>query len=210
MTPTTTTVTPTPLSETVLRAVYASDQDMYPVTLSFSRVQSWVAACPELSISFVLEDNSPRERSRNGDSSVKGLEGLSGLEGMAGVVIVLPLKKKYWEDVLRGRVKEMDIDAGSMFPSGRDKYHDLRGGDYGLNIREGNDGSGVEEVGLHVYHVERFHTSASAGGDEKGSRHWGAHKKPFTEFALDEVLYRVESKTSWKVVGVSGLCHRFY
>ena len=217
MTPTMT-PTPTPLSETVLQTVYASDQDMYPVALPYSQVQSWVAACPELSISFIItEGNSSRDssgnggnESGNGDSDAKGLEGPEGVAGVAGVIIVLPLRKKYWEDVLCGRVKEMDIEAGSMFPSGYGKGHALRGGDYGPSEREGDDGLGVEEVGLHVYHVERFHIPTSSGAEGKGSRRWGAHKKPFAEFALDEVMRRVEGRTSWKVVGVSGLCHLFY
>ncbi|KAG7285355.1 hypothetical protein NEMBOFW57_009980 [Staphylotrichum longicolle] len=95
-----TTQIPTPPS--VLQAVYASDQEMYPVALSYSRLCAWVEACPDLSICF-----------QNGTAPT----GEESAAAAAGVVIVLPLKRVYWEDLLVGRLKEPEIEPGEMFPA---------------------------------------------------------------------------------------------
>ncbi|KAH6851057.1 hypothetical protein B0I37DRAFT_127734 [Chaetomium sp. MPI-CAGE-AT-0009] len=160
----------TAIPDAVLRAVYASDQDMYPVALPYSRLRAWVDACPELSVCF--------NREAGGDDG-----GAVAVDGVAGVVIVLPLRKPCWEDLLSGRLKEPDIEPGSAFPRS------------GFGDCDGRGGDEEEEVGLHVYHIERF---AAVG--------WGgAEKQGFCEFALEEVMRRVQGRRGWKVVGMSAL-----
>ncbi|GAB1313397.1 hypothetical protein MFIFM68171_03607 [Madurella fahalii] len=155
-----------------LRDVYASDQAMYPVPLPYERLQSWVAACPELSICF------------------RDTTACDATWTACGLIIVLPLRRIYWEKLLDGRLKEVDVDAGSMFPD----WHS-------------RDGSGGEleevEVGLHVYHVERGSTEgwepSRATPEGPGSR-----RKGFAEFALEEVVRRVKN-SRWRIVGMSAL-----
>ncbi len=75
-------------------------------------------------------------------------------------------------------MKEAEIDAGGMFP----RLQPL---------------DGEEEVGLHVYHIERFGTEFQAF----------ARGKRFAEFALEVVMERVVREMArWKVVGMSGMC----
>ena len=140
----------------LLHTIYESDQTIYPVALPYSRLCAWVAACPDLSLCFQ-----------------------SPIGATVGVVIVLPLRRRCWEDLLRGRVKEAEIEAEEMFP----RLQPL-------------DGEG-EEVGLHVYHIERFGTEFQ--GFVMGKR--------FAEFALGVVMERVaRERARWRVVGLSGMC----
>lgn len=170
--PTATTTTATAVPDSVLRAVHASDQAMYPVALPYARLRAWVDACPDLSVCF-----SAGVDGGGGAAGAVAGEGCPVTEGaVVGVVVVLPLRKRCWEDLLRGRLKEPDIDPGSAFP--------------GTGLGGCDDGE--EEVGLHVYHVERF----DAGG--------GRAEKRFCEFALGEVMRRAQVRRGWKVVGISG------
>ena len=149
-------LTSLPIPPSLLHTIYESDQAIYPVALLYSRLCAWVAACPDLSICF---------------QSPAGVT--------AGVVIVLPLQRRRWEDLLSGRVKEAEIEAGGMFPR-----------------LESLDGEG-EEVGLHVYHIERYGTEF---------RGFGGGKR-FAEFALGVVMERVvRGRARWRVVGMSGTC----
>ncbi|KXX74884.1 hypothetical protein MMYC01_202393 [Madurella mycetomatis] len=158
----------------VLRAVYDSDQAMYPVALPYERLQSWVTVCPELSVRF---------RNTAVDTAWKA----------CGLIIVLPLRRVYWEKLLDGRLKEADIQAESMFPGWY-----LRGGD--------GSGSGLEEVevGLHVYHIERDFT-AEWESPRAAPADPGCRKKGFAEFALEEVVRRAKGWPGWRIVGMSAL-----
>jgi len=144
------------IGDDVLQSVYASDQDMYPAPLTFAHLQSWVNACPDLSICF----------RRDGTSSP------------IGVVIALPIRRPHWDDLLCGALKETDIDPDVAFPRGR-----------GV--------AGEEEVGLHVFHIERFPENDVLPSS-------GARKGGFAEFAVNEVVHRALLKRQWKVVGLSG------
>jgi hypothetical protein len=171
-------LTPIPIPDPVLRAVYASDQSMYPVALPYARLRAWVDASPDLCICFR-------------DSAA------AAAAAVAGVIVVLPLRRRHWEDLLVGRLKESDIEAGSMFPG-----PDTRGGGVVVGgCGAGGDGDGKgEEVGLHVYHVERFDVASDASGFGKGRG-----VKGFSEYALAEVMKRVEMMMpGWKVLGLSG------
>lgn len=112
----------TPISDEVLRRIFESDQDMYPAPLTYERLKSWVDGCQELCICFqrVLEEG-PEVRPM-------------------GAIIVLPLLKRHWEDVLVGKLKETDIEP-VMFA-----------------------GEGYVDVGLHVFHVERFDAETRGTG----------------------------------------------
>ncbi len=153
------------LSDADLHDVYASDQSMYPVPLPFSRLQAWVSAYPELSISFhSLKHTASGEDVTN--------------ESAVGIIIALPIVRKHWEDLLRGKFTEIEVDPYSMFP-----------------VR---DMKGEQEVGLHVFHIERFSTGPFVFSADP--------KRRFYDVALDEVLGRVNREfKGWRVVGLSGM-----
>jgi len=139
----------TRISEQVLKEIYASDQDIYPAPLTFTRLKSWVDAGPDLSICFqATQDGNPVP---------------------IGAVIVLPLAKGPWNDLLVGKLKETDIDEATMF------------------AREGE-----ADVGLHIFHIERFDTFSQFG-----------RLRNFAEFALEDTRDIVKGK-GWKVLGYSG------
>ncbi|KAK3321502.1 hypothetical protein B0T19DRAFT_445259 [Cercophora scortea] len=147
----------------MLRTIYASDQEMYPAPLSFDRLRSWVDACPDLCVCF--EKQPSTEEPGHPDTLIP-----------LGVIIVLPLLQAPWEDVLVGKVKEIEIDPTTMFPNiGTAKAH-------------------KEVVGLHVFHIERF----AAFQDLSPTR-------SFVEFALSEIARRVAGITTWTVAGFSAL-----
>jgi hypothetical protein len=58
-------------------------------------------------------------------------------KGLIGVIITLPIREEYWRRLLRGELKEAEIDPESMFAS----------------QLQGNE---TQKIGLHVFHVERF------------------------------------------------------
>ncbi|KAK0613594.1 hypothetical protein B0T14DRAFT_437876 [Immersiella caudata] len=140
------------VEDEVLQEVYASDQDMYPAPLTFARLKSWVDGCPDLSISFRSSMSQP-----------------------VGVIIALPIRQPYWDNLLKGTLKETDIDPEVAFPS------------------RSENAATTEEVGLHVFHIERF---AESGG---------VRKRGFAQFAVDEIVQRASLREGWKVVGLSAL-----
>lgn len=195
-----------PVSDAQLRTIYASDQEMYPAPLSFDRLRSWVDACPDLAIAF-HEDGDATRYSGNNSSPA------------SGVIIVLSLLRTYWEDLLVGKVKEVDIDATVMFPP--------------VEIEDG--GKNEVEVGLHVFHVERFWGSSTGAASttsgvraedtqagKSGSTGATAPRKGFAEVAVDEAVRRVggvcessrggveqscgEGMRRWRICGLSGEC----
>ncbi|KAH8882618.1 hypothetical protein GQ53DRAFT_615455, partial [Thozetella sp. PMI_491] len=139
------------ISDGVLKAIYASDQDMYPAPLTYQRLKSWVDACPELSICFEAEGGGGRVP--------------------IGAVIVLPLVRSCWEDLLVGKIKEVEIDPLTMFA-----------------------GADETEVGLHLFHIERFEAFKSSGRLVR-----------FAEFAMDEARDVALGKGHWNVLGHSAL-----
>lgn len=144
-----------PIGDDILKKIYASDQDMYPAPLTYSWLKSWVSACPDLSLCFSAapEDNG------------------GGEPVPVGAVIVLPLKKEYWEAVLTGKLKETSIDASTMFAGSTE----------------------LVDVGLHVFHIERFKQTASLG-----------RLRHFAEFALEDTREIVDGKP-WNILGYSGM-----
>ncbi|KAK4118208.1 hypothetical protein N657DRAFT_694574 [Parathielavia appendiculata] len=163
-----------PIPDAVLRSVYASDQAMYPVSLPYTTLRAWVDACPDLAIGF----------SREGD----GPGAAAAVAQVAGVVIVLPITRIYWEDLLQGRLKEADVDSRTMFPRPGGG-----GGDQGEEAER-------EEVGLHVYHVERYGNADLCLGEGEAGERTG-----YLKYALKEVVRRVQARFDWKVVGISAL-----
>jgi hypothetical protein len=166
------------IPDDVLRAVYASDQAMYPVPLCYTRLRAWVDACPDLSICFFRDSESG-----------------AAAAAAVGVVIALPLQRPYWEDLLTGRLKEMDIDPGRMFPALR-ASQESGGGHVG-----GEEVGEAEEIGLHVYHIERFDSGVINIKEEGRVR-----SKGVAELALEEVERRARLRSGWRVVGMSGMC----
>ena len=146
-----------PITNDILAAVYASDQAMYPVPLSNNRLRDWVSGCPDLSICF----QSPKQ-------------------GLMGVVIVLPLLRKYWEELLSGKLKEFDIDPKTMFP------------DTTATLPHQRNRKPVQ-VGLHVYHIERLAVEPPT-----------PNQRRFSEVAMEEVTRRAQERWDWEVVGMSG------
>ncbi|KAL2265315.1 hypothetical protein VTJ83DRAFT_6415 [Remersonia thermophila] len=225
---------PLPVPDSVLRAVHASDQAMYPVDLPYERLRAWIGAAPDLSIYYpaaqqdphLSPDLEPHVRTINASSTeevpnisagqrakvrVGSVSNGDDTEGFTsarrepamaggGVVVVLPLRRRHWDDLLAGRLREAEIDPGCMFPPDRK-----------LGEAEiGGQAVGQEEVGLHVYHVERFED----GHEEVGGGRWAAgggsegsqKRRPrFSEVALAEVARRAKERPAWRIVGMSAL-----
>ncbi|AEO71288.1 uncharacterized protein THITE_2092797 [Thermothielavioides terrestris NRRL 8126] len=176
-------LSPAPISEPLLRAVYASDQTMYPAALPYARLRAWVDAAPDLSISFVSKSRDDAAAADTADTAA------------VGVVIALPLRRTYWLALLDGRLKESEIDPGRMFPCARGE---------GCGEDEEQVKEEEVEVGLHVYHIERF--GAGQGPVEPGLAGVGAEGRRFSEVALEEVVRRARGRRpGWKVVGLSAL-----
>lgn len=85
-----------------------------------------------------------------------------------GAIIILPLLGRRWEDVLVGKLKETDIDPASMFAE-----------------------DGDADVGLHVFHIERFDACTRTG------------LPYFAESAL-ETIRDIVQKKRWNILGYSG------
>ncbi|KAK1998026.1 hypothetical protein LX36DRAFT_656949 [Colletotrichum falcatum] len=98
---------------------------------------------------------------------------------LVGAVIVLPLLAHAWRDLLAGRVKETDVDAESMFA--RD------------GVDNEDNGGPHPEVGLHVFHVERFDIPAAREG-----------VRGFANLSMRAVAAAAEGK-GWNVIGHSAL-----
>ncbi|KAK4208287.1 hypothetical protein QBC37DRAFT_453378 [Rhypophila decipiens] len=163
-----------PISDAQLHDVYASDQEMYPAPLTFDRLQSWAQAAPDFSISFYpLKDDA----SRAADNNVTPV----------GIIIVLPLLRPHWENLLVGKVKEITIEAGTMFPSTSRPPATF-------DVQEHDDGGEEVEVGLHVFHVEKFKsvTPSASKTTSGGSR---SERKGFAELAVEEALERARITT---------------
>jgi hypothetical protein len=170
---------------------------MYPAgqLLSYARLRAWVDACPDLALCF-----------RESDSAAHTAQGQEGQEAaVAGVVIVLPLKRAYWEDLLCGRLKEGVIEAGVMFPcvGGGGGGGGEVGNEGEGEVQGGECGWGIEEVGLHVYHIERFDAGSSGYTEGQGKK-----GKRFAEYALTEAVRRAQARVEWKVIGMSGTWRR--
>ncbi|KAK0721907.1 hypothetical protein B0T26DRAFT_700640 [Lasiosphaeria miniovina] len=170
--------TQSPIGGSALGAIFTSDQDMYP----------WVSAWPELSICFSAPAAHQPETSG------------SPQPPLAGVIVVLPLRRAHWEDLLVGRIKEADIDAETMFPAR-----------LGVGVRDNRPHpaeEGGEEVGLHVFLIERFAHLPEAGHVSAVGTDMGATKKRFAEFALDQVARRAAAigrgERRWGIAGFSG------
>ncbi|KAK2054250.1 hypothetical protein LY76DRAFT_665244 [Colletotrichum caudatum] len=156
-----------PMTDEVLRGIFASDQDMYPAPLTWERLRSWTTAAPDMATCFYLP-------------AAGGNEGRADARSLVGAVIVLPILAHAWRDLLAGRLKETNVDAETMFArSGFDEDED--------------DGGPHPEVGLHVFHVERFDTPA-AHGSVRG----------FANLSLRAVAAAAEGK-GWKIIGHSAL-----
>lgn len=84
-----------PASDAVLRDIHASDQDMYPADLPFSRLQGWAHAAPDLSIEFFSKEFED--------------------EVSVGVVVALPVRLERWHALLDGSLKETNVEASSDF-----------------------------------------------------------------------------------------------
>lgn len=85
-----------PIGDHLLEEIYTADQAIYPAPLlTYQRLRSWAAACPELCIRL----------RRNGSESAA-----------EGVVIVLPVREEYWGRLVAGELKEHDVEPGGMFP----------------------------------------------------------------------------------------------
>lgn len=138
---------------------------MYPAPqLTYARLKSWTVACPELCLSLRTDPSAL-------DTTAE--------ETVHGIVIVLPLRHPFWDRLRLCDISEHDVDAASMFPAHVDS---LAGGEEKV------------EVGLHVFHIERFPGFAKV---------W-KHSK-FAVLALEEIRSRVAgSFKTWDVVGYSG------
>ncbi|ROW14505.1 hypothetical protein VPNG_03174 [Cytospora leucostoma] len=148
------------IDDFLLKYTFDSDQAIYPApSLTYDRLRSWVESYPELCI--VLRRGDGQDDSQPQVSAASAVS-----ESVLGAVIVVPLLGKYWvqliaEDPL---LQEHDVDPGEMFPP-----------------RADTEGSEQVEVGLHVFHIERFPGFTTDDGRGHG----------FTQLALEEIGGRV-------------------
>lgn len=85
-----------PIDDRLLEEIYTADQAIYPAPLlTYQRLRSWAAACPELCICLRRHGHEPAAE---------------------GVVIVLPVREEYWGRLVAGELREHDVDPGDMFP----------------------------------------------------------------------------------------------
>lgn len=110
-----------------------------------------------------------------------------------GVCIVLPIYRSYWRELVDGRIHEWDVGPGMVWRP--------RGG--GAESREGEregkgegEGEGEEEreVGLHVWHIERF-------------PHWEEHWGRFGGYVWRDIqrLVSEHKAEGLRVIGCSAL-----
>ena len=89
---------------------------------------------------------------------------------LEGMCIAIPLNKKGWNKLINGKLAEADLNSKTIFDNKRDK-----------------------EIGLHIYHIEKF-----------------SNEKKFYEFSLKELNSILENlrKTNpkLKIIGFSALC----
>lgn len=163
------------IDASLLRYTYDSDQAIYPApSLTYDRLRSWVESYPELCIVLRRGDGQDDSQPQVSSGSVVS-------DFVLGAVIVVPLLRKYWvqlvaEDPL---LQEHDVDPREMFP-----------------LRAGTEGSARAEVGLHVFHIERFPGFMKDDGTGHG----------FTQLALGEIGDRVGAMfPSWSIMGYSGM-----
>ena len=197
----------TPLTDEILHSVYASDQDMYPAPLPFARLRSWVDASPDFSMRLTCD----RPNGSIINSTSKGVMEL-------GVIITLPLLRPHWDALLCGKVKETDIDPAVAFADNSELGFVE---DEKEKEEEEEEEDEVQEIGLHVFHVERYGGwgSEEVASLESGKREdmnenestplseSGSSKQRggFCQMALEEVMRRAALRRRWKVVGFSGM-----
>lgn len=104
------------ISDVALKRVYTLAQEMCPTPLEYEKLKSWADACPEFGIHFQAT-----------------LEGVDAAP--VGVALMLPILRKYWEQLLVGEIQESDLDPATMFAV-----------------------EGEADVGLHIFYIERFKT----------------------------------------------------
>lgn len=89
-----------PIDDRLLEEIYTADQAIYPAPLlTYQRLRSWAAACPDLCICLRRNDPEPTAQ---------------------GVVIVLPVREIFWGRLVAGELKEHDVDPSGMFPPAAD------------------------------------------------------------------------------------------
>ncbi|KAK7749043.1 hypothetical protein SLS53_001069 [Cytospora paraplurivora] len=161
------------IDDFLLRYTYDSDQAIYPApSLTYDRLRSWVESYPELCI-VLRRGDGPN------DSQPQVSAASTVSESVLGAVIVVPLLSKYWDQLIAEDplLQEHDVDPGEMFPP-----------------RADTAGSEQVEVGLHVFHIERFPGFTTADGRGHG----------FTQLALEEIGGRVGAMCpSWSTIGYS-------
>lgn len=85
------------ISEGLLEEIYTADQAIYPAPLlTYQRLRSWAAACPDLCICLHRQDP---------ESAAKG------------VIIVLPVREEFWELLITGGLREHEVNPSEMFPA---------------------------------------------------------------------------------------------
>lgn len=89
-----------------------------------------------------------------------------------GVVVALPVKGSSWDRLLRGTLMETDIEASRDF--------------------------GEDQVGIHIFHVERYETSSTQDA---------VRFRGFGNYAVSAVLDAARAR-GYKILGTSGMWSR--
>lgn len=89
---------------------------------------------------------------------------------LEGVLIAIPLNKKGWKNLISGKLQESNLNSETIFDNTKD-----------------------HEIGIHIYHIEKFNSSREF------------YKKSLK--GLNELTNSLkEENPSLKIIGFSGLC----
>jgi hypothetical protein len=143
------------IDDDILNRIFSSDQSIYPAPLTLDRLRSWMRKCSPSSAYYDQTVDPPV---------------------LVGVIIVLPLRKKSWMDLLYGSLQESDISPLSDFSSIT----------YGA------------EVGLHIFHVEKYsHEERHKGFTSMAMRD--------AEGMIESLNMRLDTEEDVKILGWSAL-----
>jgi hypothetical protein len=179
----------------MLRRIYDSDQAMYPAPLAFARLQSWVRVCPELALCYAAPPAGAPAMAATATATcapAATTAEAAAPEAVAGAAIVLPVRDAYWRMLLVGQLKESDIDCAAML-----------------------DGRTHAEVGLHIFHLEKFDAWDACcgqeyfgGGDGSGGGGGGKQLRRFAD-RVEADVREVATNSGWRVNGFSGMSRNY-
>ncbi|KAK9709055.1 hypothetical protein K7432_009297 [Basidiobolus ranarum] len=164
-----------PIKPSDYETILASDIDVYPTEtpLTAETFSIWYARHPEFGIIYYYDSN----------ELVEGIE--YEKEVIVGTCCVVPLTSQGWSKFTNGLLLESELDSEVLFDNSQ------------------HSDSGEDEIGLHIYHMERYPSWTSLKNKEENSERLGDLVLKSIQEILEELRI---TNTNLKVVGLSGLC----